>query len=146
MGHQTDVCKNALRSVIIFTFTIVFSFWWIITGGHIHRFLSLHRWSRPCGLERDTETLKLPWRRASAKCLKCKITVLPSLMSSGYSGVWRRTVTQTVWGDDICPVRADRVGKKNEESWSFWMQHRKILCYNWRERKMGGETYGLSQR
>lgn len=50
-------------------------------------------------------TLKLPWLRASTKRLKCKITVLSSLMSLGYSGVWRRTMTQTVWGDDICPVR-----------------------------------------
>lgn len=32
-------------------------------------------------------------------------------MSLGYSGVRRRTMTQTVRGDDICPVRADREKK-----------------------------------
>ncbi len=75
-------------------------------------FISLHYWSCPCGLERDTEPLSCQWLRASTKCLRCKITVLPSLMSLGYSGVWRRTMTQSVWGDDICPVRTDREKKK----------------------------------
>lgn len=34
----------------------------------------------------------------------------------GYSGVRRRAVTQTVWGDDICPVTADAEEEEGAEA------------------------------
>lgn len=126
------------------SFFLVFFLQWITTKGQTHRFISWYYSSLSMWPWARHRNLKLPWLRASAKCLKCKITVLPPLMSLGYSGVWRRLMTQTVWGDDICPVRTDRERERESEP-SFWKQRRKILCYgrterereSWEERLMG---------
>lgn len=57
-------------------------------------------------------------------------------------------MTQTVWGDDICPVRSDREGGKKKEASERWAPERRknIKLQVNRELGMGGETYGLSQR
>lgn len=54
-------------------------------------------------------------------------------------------MTQTVWGDDICPVRTDREKKEESESWASESSTAKYYVTT-KQREMGGETYGPSQR
>ena len=94
-------------------------------------------------------TLKLPWLRASAKCLKCKITVLSSLMSLGYSGLWRRSWLRLFGA--VTSVLLERIERKEntkkEESESRASESSTAKYYVTTEQgEMGGETYGPSQR
>lgn len=71
--------------------------------------------------------------------------MLPLLICSGYLRLRRRTVTQTVWGDDICPAGTDGQKKTEKKMIAGASEHSKLLCYNWRKRKVGGETSELSE-
>lgn len=53
-----------------------------------------------------------------------------ALLLLGYSGVRRRTVTQTVWGDDICPVETDGQTKAEKKMIVGASENSKLLCYN----------------
>lgn len=54
-------------------------------------------------------------------------------------------MTQTVWGDDICPAETDGQKKTEKKMTAGASEHSKLLCYNWRKRKVGGETSELSE-
>jgi len=132
MSEGLPLYMNALKLFLVLLHCSIFLMLNTCQMLHTHpcfRYILSCHLGNPRVLEYDTEPLRWP----SAKCVKYKITVLPSLMSLSYSGVWRRTMIQTIWSDDICPVRREREKKKGVRL-DFWKQCRKILCYNWTER------------
>lgn len=82
----------------------------------------------------------------TVKRLKCKVYNVGFAVIGLLRAVRRRTVTQTVWGDDICPVETDGQTKAEKKKMIVGAsEHSKLLCYNWKERKMGGESSALSE-
>ena len=66
-------------------------------------------------------------------------------------------MTQTVWGDDICPVRTDRERRRRRKKKERERERERSVRAGLLKaasqnimlqpnREMGGETYGLSQR
>lgn len=117
-SSEAQNCVSAVTDSDGSSLNVAFCWWLTITRGHSPPLTDLFHHIRAPVLEHDSQP------ESPASAAQSYGALFPPVL--GLLRVWGRCVTQTVWGDDICPVRREG-GREKRGEWEAGPDSRKIV-------------------